>query len=440
LIGYTDSSPDDLDIYGWSAGALSVENTASLDGAVTGIALPTSNYIHYDLFAITSDSLYVINSMTGDVVQSIPENNPVSVVASPDGRKVYVVNSSGGGESGSDPSVSVIETANIGTANDPTVATYAIPQSAGAPFDYSLSSIPTPAQAAISPSGDTLLITDSTNSDVLSLDVGEADSSLGDVVAIASLNGDGYEFPQSISLTPDGGTAYVVDQGSSSDGITVLHFNGNRGYDDPTFQAATTLTDDAGDTLQEPLAVETSYNGQSAYVLDGNSSEPLLFQFPIALTGSLETELQPAIPAGTSPVSLSLSPEDSYAYIADSATDTTSALEMSTGSVAFATSGSYIPGMTTTTPDGLSFVSTEYEPSASGGCGSSSPGFGGLSIFSTADGTDIADVDLGASEAPTMVVASPVSSTVWYPSTESTSGGESEVNLARTSPRWHEPV
>jgi hypothetical protein len=120
------------------------------------------------------------------------------------------VNNTGGGTGGTSPEVVAYATASFGSASVVPIGTWPIFNSASTPFYYSLSSTPVLAQAAVSPDGDSLLLTDSANSAVLTMDVGRYDTStIGKIVGEASLNGSTSVSPKGISFLPDGSFAYV---------------------------------------------------------------------------------------------------------------------------------------------------------------------------------------------------------------------------------------
>ena len=403
------SGAADMKIYNWSGTTpvLTLQTTATLDGIATAVATPVPQYIHYDVFVATANGIEVIDSSTGNLIQTISDAYvPIAAVASPDGRSLYVVNEYGSGIGGAYPEVQVISTAALGTSNAPITHTYPIPQG-------TLASIPTPTQAALSPSGDDLLITDSANSVILNFDVGPFDSSVGTVTGISALNGSTAETPQSVTFSPDGSSAYVSVQPTAggTGGITTLTY-GSGIYASPSYQDGSTLSDGAGHSLHTPGTIVASNDGRSIYVLDTNSSAPYIFQFPRSSSGSLSNETLTALPAGTTPASMALSPEDAVAYVTDSTTDTTAAVNLSSGNQVYSSPADMVPTIASSTPDGQYFV-TGDNWQTSGNCGHT--GIRGVSIYSSADGSLIANISIGFS--PTSIVVSPVSSSVTEAST-----------------------
>jgi len=424
LVGDGSSGTTDLDLVATYAPAVSSVGTVA--GTISGIAMPISSFIHYNIYAINSPYITVIDSSTGGVINNIVDsNNPLTAVSSPDGRYVYVVNETGGGGSGLDPQVVEYSTALFGSAGNPVVATYTINQSASTPFSYSLSNVPVIAQAAMSPDGDSLLLTDSANSAVLTLDLGPYDGSsyLGKVVNEVSLNGSTAETPKGISILPDGSYAYVSSQpvsGGGAGGITVLTAHASTtGYNSPSFIAGSSLSDTpptgySAISLSKPTEIQTSNNGQLLYVLDTNSSMPLLFTFAVGSTGALTTDPNPAFAAGNNPVSFALSPEDSVAYISDATTKLTTAMNLTAGitddrvgSPNF-TSGitPLVPNSNSNTPDGQWFAT---------GYNTGPLGINDVGVFSSVDGTLSNYAALN--EQPSSITVSPVSSSQWLSST-----------------------
>jgi RHS repeat-associated protein len=428
LAGDTTSGSDELGLAHTSAFGSTFAETA-MAGQVSAIAVPVAAYIYYDIVAITdglNGYINVIDSATGAIIEQwYDANTPEAVVASPNGQVVYVVDATGGGTSGTEPEVNVLSTADFGTATDPITAVYPIAQSATTPWSYSLAHAPVPKSIAISPNGDSLLITDSANSDVLAVDFSVPDGGgawEGAVTSIASLNGSTAETPTSITYSPDGSYAYVTSHPSSgAGGITVLSYaftaHGTLTYvayqagssfaADPTTESATTLVD--------PLSIILASDDRSAYVLDGDSSEPLLDQFATTTDGTLATTSTNALPAGTAPVSFSMSPEDNVAYVSDSSTDKTTAIDLTSDSSTFgdslyAETQEGTAGLTGSTPDGQYFAT-----------GNGPTSDDGIEIGSTGNGAALEFVTLPSQ--PVGMAISPVSSSQWLSTSLVYAGG-----------------
>jgi RHS repeat-associated protein len=407
-MGDSASGATDMRIDTWQGSALALSATSTLDGIATAIATPTPAFIHYDVFAVNGSEIDVVDSATGDTVQTIEDSNePINVVPSPDGREIYVINLESDNGASLTPSVQIITTADIGTAGSVISTYYDIPETQSTPYSYSLSNTPVPVSAALSPSGDTLLVTDSANSVVFSIEVGPSslDTELGKVIGVAHLDGSTAVTPEAITVTPSGSSAFVADAA----GVTDLAYSSSTGaYGSPNYQAGSSLSDSDSHELETPTQIVASNDGRSVYVLDATSGRPLLFQFPVTTSGTLTNESTTAIPAGTDPVGLSLSPEDSVAYLSDHATDELYAIDISDGSgtEVWGSPADVTPGLNINTPDGQYIAVAEQLKTV--GC--EVEGVDGFSIFEADNGTDDADISLVGE--PTALAVSPVSSSV----------------------------
>ncbi len=429
LVGDGSSGTTDLDVV--ATYASSVSSVGTVAGTISGIAMPISSFIHYNIYAVNNPYVSVIDSSTGGVINNFYDaNSPLTAISSIDGRDIFVVNETGGGGSGLDPEVVEYSTAVFGSSGYPVVGTYVINQTSGSPFSYSLSNVPVIAQAAMSPNGDSLLLTDSANSVVFTMDVATFDvppldpsSHFGKIVNEVSLNGSTAENPKGISILPDGSYAYVSSQpvsGGGAGGITVLSANGSTtGYNSPSYISGSSLSDTppsgySAISLVDPTQIQTSNNGQLLYVLDTNSSMPLLFAFAVGATGALSTDPNPAFAAGNNPVSFSLSPEDSVAYISDGTTDLTKDMNLTAGIVGdrvgandFSSGISpLVPNSNSSTPDGQWFA-TSYNTGPLG--------LDEVGIFNSVDGSTASSAALN--EPATSITVSPVSSSQWLSST-----------------------
>ena len=429
LVGDGSSGTTDLDVV--ATYASSVSSVGTVAGTISGIAMPISSFIHYNIYAVNNPYVSVIDSSTGGVINNFYDaNSPLTAISSIDGRDIFVVNETGGGGSGLDPEVVEYSTAVFGSSGYPVVGTYVINQTSGSPFSYSLSNVPVIAQAAMSPNGDSLLLTDSANSVVFTMDVATFDvppldpsSHFGKIVNEVSLNGSTAENPKGISILPDGSYAYVSSQpvsGGGAGGITVLSANGSTtGYNSPSYISGSSLSDTppsgySAISLVDPTQIQTSNNGQLLYVLDTNSSMPLLFAFAVGATGALSTDPSPAFAAGTNPVSFALSPEDSVAYISDATTKLTTAMNLTAGITGDRvgsnnfTSGitPFVPNSNSNTPDGQWFAT---------GYNTGPLGINDVGVFSSVDGSLSNYATLN--EQPSSITVSPVSSSQWLSST-----------------------
>lgn len=151
-----------------------VTATESVPAAVSDIATPVFDNVHFDSFYVNSSSIVAVNTANQVVEQTVSDPySPETLVASPSGRYLYIADntSASGG-----PEIEVLDTSRLGnTASSPIVATIPLPQSETTPITYSLANAILPTQLAISPSGDSLLIGDYLNSSVETLDLNRSD-------------------------------------------------------------------------------------------------------------------------------------------------------------------------------------------------------------------------------------------------------------------------
>ena len=351
-----DGAPSATDFLTMATGTSGRRNVSVADGSVVAIATPVSSFIHYNTYAIDTSSVVVVDSSTGGLVEGLSSGGGdiVAVVPSPDGKYVYVVSQGLTGSGG--PVITMNATARFGTGLDPALASFTVASGA-------LAHRPVLTSAVLSPSGDTMVLGDSANSAVESFDVSTSQSpTYGTVTQVALLNGATAMTPLSMSLTADGSFVYVADVAASGTlrGITSLRRSTYGAfYNSPVFQPASSLHDNppsgSSVSLTKPLQVIASPTGQSVVVLDGNPSQPLLFQFPIQTSGQLASDPDPALMAGTNPIALSLSPTAAVAYVTDATTWQTSGINLSDPLkpfTVFSTTASTQPTSNAVTPDG----------------------------------------------------------------------------------------
>ena len=351
-----DGAPAATDFLTMATGTSGRRNVSVADGSVVAIATPVSSFIHYNTYAIDTGSVVVVDSSTGGLVDGLSSGGGdiAAVVSSPDGKYVYVV--SQGTTSSGGPVITMNATARFGTGLDPALASFTVASGA-------LAHRPVLTSAVLSPSGDTMVLGDSANSAVESFDVSTSQSpTYGTVTQVALLNGATAMTPLSMSLTADGSFVYVADVAASGTirGITSLRRSTYGAfYNSPVFQPASSLHDNppsgSSVSLTKPLQVIASPTGQSVVVLDGNPSQPLLFQFPIQTSGQLASDPDPALMAGTNPIALSLSPTAAVAYVTDATTWQTSGINISdplNPFTVFSATASTQPTSNAVTPDG----------------------------------------------------------------------------------------
>jgi hypothetical protein len=61
--------------------ANSVSSVGTVAGTVSAIAMPVASFIHYDIFAVNSSYVSVIDSSTGGVIENLVDtNSPLTAV------------------------------------------------------------------------------------------------------------------------------------------------------------------------------------------------------------------------------------------------------------------------------------------------------------------------------------------------------------------------
>ena len=356
LVG--NSASGATDFLTMATGSSGLRSAGTADGTVIGIATPISAFIHYNTYVNQTGGVAVIDSSTGGTVDVLNSGSGGGAIAatlpSPDGKYVYVVNQAASGGAG--PVIVMAATALFGTGLSPTVTTFTVTST-------SLANSPVITSAVLSPSGDTIVMTDSANSAVLSFDVSTSlSSTYGQVTNIAALNGSTAMTPISVTMTPDGSFLYVSSVATSGTlrGITSLVRSPYAAtYGAPVFQNASSLHDTppsgASVSLVKPTQLVASPTGQGLFVLDANATQSMLFQMAITSSGQLASDPSPAFLAGNNPVALSISPTAAVAYVTDATTKKTTALNIAdplNPFTLFTFTSSTTPTSNAVTPDG----------------------------------------------------------------------------------------
>ena len=289
-----------------------LNTTSSLSASVTALATSPSSVQSWDAYVVvggSSGSINVVNSVTNSLVMTIPDTrSPDGVAASPDGQYVYVA------EQGS---IGIIATKYIGTSTSPMVTSVSLPSSWGL-SSSSLNGI------AVSPNGDSVMVTDFANGAAYVLDTNPHDSAYLTFVSRLGLLGGTSSTtvsPQSApAFSPDGAYAYVPISGTGGNGISVLQstFSSSTGY---TYDTANLSLTQSGVTLNAPFSITISPSDEYAYVVGpvGSGSTGDLFSFPV-LTGASNGQLGnnttfAPINIGQQVADLAYSPEDAAAFV-----------------------------------------------------------------------------------------------------------------------------
>ncbi|MCX6508083.1 MAG: hypothetical protein NTY27_02690, partial [Actinobacteria bacterium] len=356
LVG--NSASGATDFLTMATGSSGLRSAGTADGTVIGIATPISAFIHYNTYVNQGGGVAVIDSSTGGTVDVLSGGSGGGAIAatlpSPDGKYVYVVNQAASGGAG--PVIVMAATALFGTGLSPTVTTFTVTST-------SLANSPVITSAVLSPSGDTIVMTDSANSAVLSFDVSTSlSSTYGQVTNIAALNGSTAMTPISVTMTPDGSFLYVSSVATSGTlrGITSLVRSPYAAsYGAPVFQNASSLHDTPPSgpsvSLVKPTQLVASPTGQGLFVLDANATQSMLFQMAIMSSGQLASDPSPAFLAGNNPIALSISPTAAVAYVTDATTKKTTALNIAdplSPFTLFTFTSSTTPTTNAVTPDG----------------------------------------------------------------------------------------
>jgi RHS repeat-associated protein len=274
-VGPIGLSDDGSTIYAGDTGGSSVQEMSFAAGtssaitttaAVVSAIAPAYSYGGWNAYVVTSSSsIDVINTGTQSIIQKITDaNSPQYVAVSPDGKFAYVANTS---------SVSVITTALVGTPSNPITTTITAIQGGSQPNTAQLNGV------QVSPTGDSILVTDYANGAVDVIDTNPSDgASYLTVVGRYGLLGTGDHSttqyaPGGMAFSPDGLYAYISEvgnTGSTNDGIAVLKLASatTTGY---TLTHVDTGLTQATLAFQLPGAMTINPNDQALYV-SGSSS------------------------------------------------------------------------------------------------------------------------------------------------------------------------
>jgi RHS repeat-associated protein len=375
--------------------------TLSTDSRVWAIAPAPPVEDAWNVFVTIpgDDVVDVVNSGTSSVVQSITDSNgPMAVASSPDGKYVYVANTD---------SISVIQDSLVSTTSNPIVATITGIQG-------SEPNTPTLSAIAVSPNGDSVVVTDTANGAAYVVDTNPADgTSYRKVVNRIGLLGGS----DSTVVTPAGGVAfsadglyaYVTERGDSSDtydGVTVLQLASatTTGYTYDTTDEA--LTQD-GTTMILPNGIAVNPNGEYAYVVGTDTAEnPTwgLYRFPLQTNGQLANGSSSTAPVwnGTGGYGVAFSPEDDSAFVTNTGSESVSSVSEAYDDTSWTSSVDGLGGQIAVSPDGLYVANIDRINT----CG----GMDGLSLIDAGTGDVTGGASLSGTNAPNGVAFAPQSS------------------------------
>jgi YVTN family beta-propeller protein len=215
-----------------------------------------------------SSTVSVISTATNMVIATIPVGNgPVGVAVSPDGKTVYVANA------GSN-SVSVITTANN------TVTTIGV-----GTFPYGV---------AVSADGSTVYVANAGSNSVSVI------ATANNTVTTIGVGSD----PRGVVVTPDGSKVYVANFGSNS--VSVI----------PATGPVSTINDSS---FNAPLGVAVTPDGSKVYVTNffGNTVSVITTATDTVTPVVSSSSCAGAIPVGSFPVGVSISPDGRTVYVAN---------------------------------------------------------------------------------------------------------------------------
>jgi YVTN family beta-propeller protein len=224
----------------------------------------------------------VVDMAAGQVIKTLQVGKqPLQAVISPDGNRVYVVNSGTVIDNGS---ISVID-----TATDTVIDTIA-------------NGVNNPAGIAISPDGRRAYITNETDSNVSVVDL-----RTNQVIDQIGLERRG-QYPTGVAISPDGMKVYVAN--NSAGGVSVID--------------TVTGTLDKPITLPgfgSPYGIAVSPDGKKVYVTEAGVSDVAVID---TRTGTATLILQPkdkTYRVGRNPVAVAFTPDGTQAYVTSSLDD-----------------------------------------------------------------------------------------------------------------------
>jgi DNA-binding beta-propeller fold protein YncE len=258
--------------------------------------------------AWAAGSVYVTNRGSNDVSQFAIGNagllaplipvtvaagtDPLQITVSPDGKSAYVTNLGGG----------------LGIPPGHTVSQYSINVATGALSPKAPSTVATgtsPTSIALTPDGKSAYVINEDDNSISQFNVDPPTGSLlpqSPSVATASL-------PFDIAVSPDGKSAYVTNDNGPSAVISQYNIDPMTGGLSPKSPATVLATGSV------PFAIVVAPNGKSAYVtnLGGGIS-----QYDIdSVTGSLSPKSPAIIATGFGPEGVALTPDGKNAYVSN---------------------------------------------------------------------------------------------------------------------------
>lgn len=211
--------------------------------------------------------------------------------------------------------------------------------------------------------------------------------------------------PIAIAVSPDGKSAYVVDQGVHN----VTDTSPAAGVSEYDIGAGGVLTAKPRASVgsgNQPDAIAISPDGRYAYVANG--ADNTVSQYTVGSGGELAAMIRPTVPAGTDPTGVAVTPDGRSVYVTNANDNTVSQYDIRAG-------GGLIPKPTATVGAGSSPSAIAISPDGTSAYVTNA-GFGGVSQYSIgASGglTPKAPAVVGAGAGPDAIAVSPDSKNVF---------------------------
>jgi len=267
--------------------------TATVKVGANPIAVAVSGTNIAYVANIGSNNVSIIDTATNTVVGTYNAgfNKPIGVAVSPDGTKLYVLNS---GFSPGDVSIIDIPTNTI--IATPNVGAF-------------------PIGIAVSPDGKKVYVTNSGDSpgDVSIIDTNASNATYNTNIANVPV---GTE-PAGVAVSPDGKKVYVANTGDSPGDVSVI---------DTATNTVTTIPN-----VLNPLGVAVTPDGTKLYVTNyGSAIIPLS---TVTVINTATENIITTVPVGNNPEGVAVTHDGKKVYVTNALDNTTSVIDTSTNTV-----------------------------------------------------------------------------------------------------------
>lgn len=211
--------------------------------------------------------------------------------------------------------------------------------------------------------------------------------------------------PIAIAVSPDGNSAYVVDQGVHNATDTIPS-PGVSEYDVGTGGVLTTKARATVGSGNQPDAIAISPDGRHVYVANGGDNT--VSQYTVGSGGELSPMTRPTVAAGTNPTGIAVSPDGKSVYVTDANDNTVSQYDVGAG-------GGLVPKPTAAVGAGSSPSAIAISPDGRSAYVTNA-GFGGISQYDIGPGGELtakAPAVVGAGAGPDAIAVSPDSMDVF---------------------------